>query len=294
LKLSVIIVTYNSEQDITSCLDAISASQPDAEILVIDNASQDRTREILQSYPGIKTLFNPQNLGYARANNQGISIAQGDYILLLNPDTRVEPAALPLLIEHLDRNPDYAAVAPRLLNPDGSQQLSIRSFPTFSSVLIEMTGIPRLFPSCPRLNTWRLRHFDYEKPGPVAQPMASCLLIRRSVLVELGGFDENFPIYYNDVDLLYRMARRGYQTYYLPAARVYHRIGGSTNAIKPKMIYENHRSLFNFLRKHTPKTRFFFQAIILLPLLEISALLRVLYWRLSGRAAMRPSNNRPK
>lgn len=285
MKLSVIIVTYNSESDIKPCLDALIASQPAAEVIVIDNLSQDKTREILQSFSNIKTILNPKNVGYARANNQGIAIAQGEYILLLNPDTGVQPDALQQLVDHLDRNPECAAVAPRLLNPDGSQQLSIRAFPTFSSVLLEMTGLPRLFPRCPRLNAWRLRHFDYEKPGPVEQPMASCLLIRRSVLIELGGFDENFPIYYNDVDLLYRMARKGYQTYYLPSARVFHKIGGSTNPIKSKMIYENHRSLFRFLKKHTPKTRFLFQAIILLPLLEISALMRTLYWRLRGRAA---------
>lgn len=285
MKLSVIIVTYNSELDIKPCLDALVASQPAAEIIVVDNASQDKTPEILQSVSNIKTILNPKNVGYARANNQGIALAQGEYILLLNPDTEVQPDAIQLLVDHLDRNPECAAVAPRLLNPDGSQQLSIRAFPTFCSVLLEMTGLSRLFPRSSHLNTWRLRSFDYEKPGPVEQPMASCLLIRRTVLIELGGFDEKFPIYYNDVDLLYRMARKGYQTYYLPAARVFHKIGGSTNPIKSKMIYENHRSLFRFLKKHTPKTRFFLQAIILLPLLETSALIRAFYWRLRGRTA---------
>lgn len=281
MKLSVLIVTYNSESDIKPCLDSLTAAKDQTEIIVIDNASQDRTREILQTYPGIKTIFNRKNLGYARANNQGVALSKGDYILILNPDTEVPSRSIQLLVEHLDQNPEVAVVAPRLLNPDNSTQLSIRSFPTFSSVLVEITGLPRLFPKLRRLSRWRRRDFDYEKPGFVEQPMASCLLIRRSVFLELDGFDENFPIYYNDVDLSYRMFRKGYKTYYLPSARVVHKIGGSTNPLKPKMIFENHRALFRFLKKHTPKTRFAFQAIILLPLLEFSALLRVLYWHLT-------------
>ncbi|MGQ9677673.1 MAG: glycosyltransferase family 2 protein [bacterium] len=281
MKLSVLIVTYNSESDIKPCLDGVIGAKDQIEIIVIDNASVDQTREILQTYPGIKTIFNRKNLGYAKANNQGAAISKGDYLLLLNPDTIATPSSIQLLVEYLDRNPDIAAVAPRLLKPDCSTQLSIRSFPTFSSVLGEITGLPRLFPKLHRLGRWRRRDFNYEKPDFVEQPMASCLLIRRSVFLQLGGFDENFPIYYNDVDLSYRMFRKGYKTYYLPSARVVHKIGGSTNPLKPKMIFENHRALFRFLKKHTPKTRFTFQAIILLPLLEISALLRTLYWRLT-------------
>lgn len=283
MKLSVIIVTYNSEYDIKPCLDTITAAKEEMEIIVIDNASQDRTREILQTYPGIKTIFNRKNLGYARANNQGFALSKGEYILLLNPDTEAPPHSIHLLVEYLNQNPEVAAVAPRLLNPDGSTQYSIRSFPTFLSVLGEITGLPQLFPNCHRLNRWRRREFNYEKPNFVEQPMASCLLIRRAVFLELGGFDENFPIYYNDVDLSYRMFQKGYKTYYLPSARVVHKIGGSTNPLKPKMIFENHRALFRFLKRHSPKTRFAFQAIILLPLLEISALLRVLYWHLTHR-----------
>lgn len=285
MKLSIIIVTFNSAADIEACLNSIRPAVPH-EIIVIDNASSDRTRQLLEqaatsgAHPQLHIIPNPANYGYARANNQGLALARGEYILLLNPDTVLFPDAIDRMVEYLDRHPDAAGVAPRLLNPDGTTQLSIRSFPTFSSVLWELTGLPRLFPSCARINRWRRRDFDYDQPQDVEQPMASCLLLRRSILRRLGGFDERFPIYYNDVDLCYRIYRQGGRLAYLPEARVYHKLGAATGLLKTKMIYENHRSLFRFLRKHSRKPSFVLQAVILLPLLELSALFRVLHFRL--------------
>lgn len=285
MKLSIIIVTYNSAADIEACLKSIRSAVP-YEVIVIDNASSDRTRTLLEqavtsgTQPQLRIILNPANYCYARANNQGLAIARGEYILLLNPDTVLFPDALDRMIEYLDHHPQIAGVAPRLLNPDGTTQLSIRSFPTFSSVLWELTGLPRLFPDCSHINRWRRRDFDYDKLQDVEQPMASCLLLRRSILEALGGFDEQFPIYYNDVDLCYRLYQQGGRLVYLPEARVEHRLGASTNPLKTKMIYENHRSLFRFLRKHNRKLAFALKAVILLPLLELSALLRVLLFRL--------------
>ncbi len=285
MKLSIIIVTFNSAADIETCLKSVKSAPP-YEVIIIDNASQDRTRTLLEqavtsgAHPQLRLILNPANYGYARANNQGIALARGEYILLLNPDTVLFPDTINLMIEYLDRHPEVAGVAPRLLNPDGTTQLSIRSFPTFSSVLWELTGLPRIFPRCSRINRWRLRNFDYEKPQYVEQPMASCLLLRRSTLVALAGFDERFPIYYNDVDLCYRISNQGGRLAYLPEAKAYHKLGASTSLLKTKMIYENHRALFRFLQKHNRKLPFIIKAAILLPLLELSALLRVLIFRL--------------
>jgi GT2 family glycosyltransferase len=284
-KLSIIIVSYNSAADIEPCLNSIQFSGS-YEIIIVDNASQDRTREILENTPALarhpdhRLVFNPRNLGYARANNQGLALAGGEYVLLLNPDTVLAPDALDLMVRFLDTHPDVAAVAPKLLNPDRTVQLAIRSFPTFSSVLLELTGLPRLFPRWRAINAWRRRDFDYEKFQFVDQPMASCLLFRHQTLTQLGGFDEQFPIYYNDVDLCYRLRQQGGKIAYLPEAKVVHKLGASTAPLKNKMIYETHRSLFRFLKKHNPGPLFSLQAVILLPLLELSALIRVLIYRL--------------
>jgi|YelNatPaOPRAMG01_1025707.scaffolds.fasta_scaffold54931_2 GT2 family glycosyltransferase len=292
IKLSILIVTYNSATDIEPCLNSIQFAG-EYELIIVDNCSQDQTREILRNSPALarhhrhQLIFNPKNYGYARANNQGLALARGEYLLLLNPDTVLTPDALNLTVQFLDENPDVAAVAPRLLNPDRTNQLSVRSFPTFSSVLWEMTGIPRLFPKFKQIGTWRLRYFDHEQFQYVQQPMASCLMFRRSILIALNGFDEHFPIYYNDVDLCYRLFLLGGKIAYLPWVKVVHKLGASTGQIKPKMIYENHRSLFRFLKKHNTGLPFFFKALILLPLLEISALCRVIIYRLKNRLTVK-------
>lgn len=286
VKLSIVIVTYNSAKDIAACLESLrfrgSRAQEgnEFEIIVVDNASSDETKTILARFSDLRLVFNNKNLGYACANNQGVALARGEYLLFLNPDTILEPDAIDRLVDFLEQHPDVGAVAPRLLNPDGRQQLSIRSFPTFKNVLYEMFGLSRLFPGS-RFGSWRLRSFDYNQPAFIEQPMASCLLIRRSVFTELGGFDERFPIYYNDVDLSFRMHQKGYKTAYLPQSRVYHKIGASTGPLKTKMIFENHRSLFRYLAKHNRSRLFYLKAILLLPLLEITALFRVFIYRLT-------------
>jgi hypothetical protein len=285
MKLSVVVVTWNSSADIETCLDSINFGHQ-FELIVVDNASADDTLDKLARYPHLRLIRNTTNWGYARANNQGASVATGDYLLLLNPDTRVELGALDLLSAFLDARPDIAAVAPRLVNPDGSTQDSIRSLPTAATVLWELLGLARLLPASRIFGRWRMRCFDYETPALVEQPMASCLLFRRDVFKALGGFDERFPIFYNDVDLSRRMADAGFRTAYLPEARVVHKRGASTSRVRAKMVWQTHRSLFRYLAKHDHSGLFFLKAVVLLPLLELAALVRVLSLRL--RTSSRP------
>jgi len=283
-KLSVVIVTWNSAADIDNCLGSINFGH-EFEIVVVDNASTDDTRARLAQHHHLQLIQNSSNTGYAHANNQGIKAATGEYVLLLNPDTKTDLGALDILSDHLDKHPEVGAVAPRLVNPDGSTQDSIRSFPTPGAVIWDTLGISRLFPKSRVFGRWRMRYFDYEKAAEVEQPMASCLLFRRAVLEKLGGLDEQFPIYYNDVDLSRRMSGAGWKTAYLPEARVVHRRGGSTLQVRPKMIWETHRSLFRYLRKHDRSGLFWLKAVVLLPMLEISALIRVLACRLGHKAS---------
>lgn len=282
MKLSVIIVTWNSAPDIEGCIDSIHFGH-EFEIIVVDNASVDETRALLGRYHHLRLISNTTNTGYAHANNQGIRAATGEYVLLLNPDTRIEFGALDILSGFLDAHPEVAAVAPRLVSPDGSTQQSIRSLPAAGSVLADVLGLSRLFPYSPVFGRWRLRYFDYDRPALVEQPMASCLLFRRQILESLNGFDERFPIFYNDVDLSRRMADSGLRTMYLPDARVIHKRGASTSRVRVRMIWESHRSLFRYLAKHDRSGMFPLKAIVLLPLLELAALVRVSALRLRHR-----------
>lgn len=284
--LSAVIVTWNSARDITACLDSIHSTRR-FEVIVVDNNSTDETRALLGSYHHLVTTLNPDNPGYARANNQGFARARGDYVLILNPDTRIEPGAIDLLVDHLDANPDHGAVAPRLVDyddPDTTQH-SIRAFPTAGSVVWDLVGLSRLFPRSRVFGALRMMWFDYDRPGPAPQPMTSCLLVRRSMLEDLRGMDESFPMFYNDVDLSRRMWDLGSKTWYLPAARVRHRRGASTGRVKPKMIRAAHRSQLHYLRKHDPHACFF----LLVPLSGIVASLRVLWYRLGRRRRRRHS-----
>jgi len=284
MKLSVVIITWNSAADIEACIDSINFSS-EFEVIVVDNASSDTTREKLGRFHHLKLIANPSNCGYARANNQGLKLATGEYVLLLNPDTRIELGALDALGRYLDEHPAVGAVAPRLVSPDGTTQFSIRSLPTSASFFWELVGISRLFPKSHLFGRWKMKYFDYSRTAEVEQPMASCLMVRKTVFDQLGGMDEQFPMFYNDVDLSKRMADAGWKTVYVADARVVHRHGASTRQVRAKMIPESHRSAFRYLRKHDRSGIFWLKAIVLLPLFEITSLLRVIAYRLRRRAS---------
>jgi N-acetylglucosaminyl-diphospho-decaprenol L-rhamnosyltransferase len=291
MKLSIVVVTWNSAADIDACLDSIHFGS-EFEVIVVDNASGDATRDKLSRYHHLKLVANESNCGYARANNQGLKLATGEYVLLLNPDTRIELGALDTLSSYLDEHQEVGAVAPRLVSPDGTTQFSIRSFPTSATFFWELIGLSRLFPKSHLFGRWKMKYFDYSRTAEVEQPMASCLMIRKAVLDSLVPhsslltppfLDESFPIFYNDVDLSKRMSDAGWKTVYVADARVVHRHGASTKQVRAKMIRESHRSAFRYLRKHDHSGFFWLKAIVLLPMLEITALLRVLAYRLSRR-----------
>jgi len=308
MKLSVVVVTWNSAADVDACIDSINYGE-EFEVIVVDNASSDATVRNLRGHRHLKLAENASNLGYAHANNQGIKLATGEYVLLLNPDTRIELGALDSLSRYLDEHPDIGAVAPRLVGPDGKTQFSIRSLPTSASLFWELIGLARLFPKSRLFGRWKMRYFDYERTAEVEQPMASCLMLRRTALDSLSGrgqelkeskdqvvhsnprilessnpvFDEQFPMFYNDVDLSKRMADAGWKTVYLTDARVVHRHGASTKQVRPKMIRESHRSAFRYLRKHDHSGLFWLKAVVLLPLFEVTSLLRIIAYRLHRR-----------
>jgi hypothetical protein len=284
VKLSVVVVTWNSAADIEACIDSINFGS-EFEVIVVDNASTDATRDKLSRYHHLRLVANNSNCGYAHANNQGIKLATGEYVLLLNPDTRIELGALDTLARYLDEHPEASAVAPRLISPDGTTQYSIRSLPTASMLLWELIGLSRLFPNSRRFGRWKMKYFDYDRTGEVEQPMASCLMVRKTVLDQLGGMDEQFPMLYNDVDLSKRMSDAGWKTVYVADARVVHRHGASTKQARAKMIPESHRSAFRYLRKHDRSGFFWLKAVVLLPLFEITSILRVVAYRLRPRAS---------
>lgn len=283
MALSIIVVTWNSQEFIRNCLDSIflSGGNFSSEVIVVDNASSDQTTKIVEElYPQVNLIQNKKNLGYAKANNQGIEVATGEHILLLNPDTQVLEDALSLMCEFMEENPKIGALGPKLLNPDKSVQLSCREFPTFSTLVWEFLGLSRLFPKSKVFGKWKMGYFDFDEPREVDQPMGSCLMLRRETLEDVGVFDENFVMFFNDVDLCYRIKKSGWKIYFYPEAKVIHHKGASTRKAKAKMIWLSHLAFYKFFKKHKTGLANRLLLFLFLRLLIFSAWIRILFFHL--------------
>jgi GT2 family glycosyltransferase len=283
MNLSIIIVAWNSQEYIRNCLDSIFLSQKNfsTEVIVVDNGSSDQTAKIVEKlYPQVKLIQNKTNSGYAKANNQGIEEAKGEYILLLNPDTQVLEDALSLMYEFMQENPEAGALGPKLLNPDKSVQSSCREFPTFSILVWEFSGLSRFFSKSRIFGKWRMGYFDFDKTREVDQPMGSCLMLRRKTLEDVGIFDESFGMFFNDVDLCFRIKKSGWKIYFYPEAKVIHHKGASTKKAKAKMIWLSHLAFYKFFKKH--KTGLINRLLIFLFLIPLifSACVRILFFNL--------------
>jgi len=253
--LSVVIVNWNTSRLLEACLDGIVGNggqgAGDGEVIVVDNASSDFDEAYFRSrFPDVKFVVNDANVGYAKANNQAIAESSGGYVLLLNPDTEVKGDALDRLVEFMEAHPDAAAAGCRLVRPDGTVERSCRSFPEPGPVAAEWLGLSRLFPKSRRLGAYRMTWFGYDREMVVDQPMGSCLILSRRAIEQVGLFDEDFPIFFNDVDWCYRAKQAGWNVYFTPAAEVVHHGGASTKQVRREMRRESHRSLARFYYKH--------------------------------------------
>ena len=247
--LSVLIVNWNTKDRLRACLASIHRFPPTEtiEVIVVDNASTDGSVEMIRTeYPSITLICPKINTGYARGNNLAFAQAKGEWLLTLNPDTEFEDGSLQLAINELRVKTSYGCCGIRLIGPDGKVQKSVRGFPTFPGVFRDLLGLR---------SDYRMQSFDYSSPGPAPQPMGTFLLFRRSALEAVGDpkapFDEAFPIFFNEVDLLKRMADAGWPCWYTPAAHVVHHHGASTSQVKRSMVWESHKSLVRYFVKHT-------------------------------------------
>ncbi|MGC8863983.1 MAG: glycosyltransferase family 2 protein [Armatimonadota bacterium] len=252
--MSIAIVNWNATRFLTECLQSLQAHPPSAEheIIVVDNASQDFDEPSFRTaFPNVTLIVNRDNAGYAAANNQAIAISRGEYVLLLNPDTRVTEHALDTLIGFMDSYADAAACGAKLIRPDGSVEHSVRSFPYPAAIAFEFTGLARILRKSRRVARYRMRWFTYDEVAEVDQPMGSCLILRRRAIEQVGALDESFPIFFNEVDWLYRAKQMGWKVYFTPAAVVVHHGAASTGkAGRRRMIRESHESLIRFYAKH--------------------------------------------
>jgi len=247
--ISILIVSWNTSQFLENCLASILAHPPTSpfEIWVVDNASTDNSpRMVHEKFPQVHLVENHDNVGFARANNQVMQICKGKYVLLLNPDTLVASGALQALVEFLEKHPEAGAAGPRILNPDGSLQISSHPQPTLFRELWRMFHLDALSPYAAYPRT----KWETNQPQEVDVLMGSCLLVRKEVLDQVGILDEDYFIYSEEVDLCYRIQRAGWHIYWVPQAEVVHFGGQSTQQASTEMFLNLYHSKIIYFRKH--------------------------------------------
>lgn len=254
MRLSVAIVNWNTTGLLTDCLGSIHRFAPpfEYEVIVVDNASADFSEDSIRSeFPDVQLIVNQENAGYAKGNNQAIRAAKGDYVLLLNPDTELTQGAVQNLVEFMESHPDAGATGGKLVRPNGDVDRSVRGFPYPGPIAWELLGLSRIFPSSRTFGAYRMTYFGYNEVAEVDQPMGSCLIISRRAIEKVGLLDEAFPIFFNEVDWLYRARQDGFKIYFNPDAVVIHHGAGSTSQVaRRKMVRESHNSLIGFYEKH--------------------------------------------
>ncbi len=224
-RLSICIVNWNTRDYLYDCLRSIQKAKHSVnfEIIVVDNASSDDSASMLQlMFPKIKKIINKDNLGYAMANNQAMRVAQGEYVLLLNPDTVVPDDVFDVLVEKMDADSSIGVISCQLRNMDGSIQRFCSGLPNIKDEIFIQAGFDRRYPNHIWAGHRSLGYFDYTLEQDVEQPPGTFLFTRKSVIQTIGGFDEQFPIFFNDVDWCKQVIEAGWRIVFTPDTYIYH------------------------------------------------------------------------
>jgi N-acetylglucosaminyl-diphospho-decaprenol L-rhamnosyltransferase len=246
-----VIVNYNARDHLLGCLRSLRADGIER-VVVVDNESHDGSADaVARADPDAVFMSTGANLGFGTAANRGVAATDTEYVMILNPDAVVEPGATKMLAEVLDTEPGVAIVGPGVENPDGTLYPSARRFPDLT-VAIGHAFLGFVWPENRFSREYKMLDQDRRQSSDVDWVSGTCMLARRSAFDEVGGFDEAYFMYVEDVDLCWRLGRAGWRVGYEPRARVVHTIGASSELAPYKMIAAHHRSLYRFAAKTTP------------------------------------------
>lgn len=253
-KLSITIITYNSEKLIGPCLESIfkTTTSLDFEIIVIDNNSQDKTVNLInEKFPQARLIKNRENVGFARAINQGIKISQGEFVLFLNPDMRVLDEAIAASMEFLSQNEKAGILGGQLLYPKTLKiQVSFGRFPSFFTEFLYAFGLHKIFPCSRFISKNIFSGWKFKKTRQVDWVGGGYMMVKKEVFDKIGLLDENFFMYLEDIDFCYRAKKAGYEIYYFPKAQViHHHMASSKRDLSKPMIYEA-KSLIYYFKKY--------------------------------------------
>jgi len=231
LDVTVSIVNYNVRDHLKKCLDSIrNCGTPlRLQVVVVDNSSTDGSVDMVhRDFPEVRLIALPDNIGYAAGNNRALQDAQGRYILILNPDTEVTPAAIDAIVSHLQTHPEAGLVGCRLLNSDGSLQHSILSYPRLGNIFAGLFKLDHtLFHGIPAFQSYR-DDMDYDRIQSVETLLGACLMIPRETFRAVGPLDERFFLYAEETDLCFRIRNLGKEIHYIPFGTIVHHREKST------------------------------------------------------------------
>lgn len=267
IALSVIIVNYNSKSVLKDCLNSILDSHPDFpfEVTVIDNASDESIDDLQLGFPNFDFIFNKRNMGFASANNVGISRTSGKYVLLLNPDTIVNSGSLQPMIAYLDGHPDVGIVGCRIFNDKGEVEHSTHTFPTVGKEFIHANEFVKRFIGYDSVTGRMLAkilgmksfgsYWDHDAEKVVDHVTGACMMVRREAIGKAGLLDEAFFLYNEEVEWSYRIKQAGYSAVFLPNSNIVHLFGHSTKQRVQKqfvnaLLVERYRGMLYFFQKH--------------------------------------------
>jgi GT2 family glycosyltransferase len=271
LPMAVVVVSFNTRGALESCLESVVAAAP-TEMVVVDNGSTDGSIELVRSaFPDIRLLVNAQNRGYGSAANLAIAACSAPAVLLLNSDTVLAPDAPLALGRYVAEHPRAAVVGPRLANTDGTLQPSTRPFRSVADVLMGDVGLESVVRRIPGLRARFLRTWSHDVARTVPWVVGAALAVRRSAFESVGGFDERYFMYWEEVDLCRRLADAGFETHFAPVTTVVHAGAASTTSqpagVRRAWLIGQRR----YLRQHEPRRK----AAVILSTLRALALAQV-------------------
>jgi GT2 family glycosyltransferase len=253
-RVSVAIISYNTRDILRDCLRTVAANAP-ARIVVADNGSTDGSTEMVRSeFPDAVLLVDERNPGYGAAANHAIAACDTPYVLLLNSDTLVPPDSLEPLCDYMDGHPRAGMAGPRLRHGDGSLHRSAFAFPSTTFLVVEQSPLRAVARWIPSMRRRYFIDWAHDEARAVPWVYGAALMLRRDAFDAVGGYDPSFYMYYEEVDLAWRLARAGWETHYAPVAEVTHLGGASTSRAWATMKERNFRSLIRFAATHMSAT----------------------------------------
>ena len=251
MQLSIIIVNYNSKLLLEQCINSINNPGINYEIIIVDNNSGDGSKEYLPlTFTGVKFIFNDENRGFAKACNQGFTISSGKYVLFLNPDTLLAGTSLRDCISFFETHADAGAIGVRMVDVKGAYlKESKRGFPSPGTSFYKLFGLTAVFPGSKTFAKYYKGHLPEEDNNPVEVLSGAFMMIRRDLFEKLNGFDEDFFMYGEDIDLSLRVIQSGYKNYYLGTIKIVHQKGGSTT-YDSRYVKDFYGAMKLFVKKH--------------------------------------------